>query len=187
MHIFVQFPACLLLASVATAGLAQNQAAAPAAREATTIYRHVLPGGQVFYSDEAVAGARIDHTIRVPAPIAGNLWSTAPGTRPVVPAPAIPTPVKRMPGAPVVATARMAGSDNDAMQIEVMRAEMLLEDAKMRQAEGAKPLPFELRDNSDGGPSTNQAYASRQKRLARDVAYAEEQLQRALDTRNRRR
>ncbi len=160
-------------------------ASAPAIRQhATTIYRQVLPDGRIVYSDEAVSGARVDHTIKVAPPIEGNLWTTEPGARAVVPPQTVPTPIRRIAIAPARTGKTGAVTVSDEVLAEVMRAEMLLEDAKKRQAEGVAPLSVEVRDNSDGGPATNQAYMSRQKRLARDVAYAEEELRKAKERRD---
>ncbi len=157
---------------------------APVPQQTTTIYRQVLPDGRVVYSDEAVTGAKVEHTIRMTPPIEGNLWSTEPGPRPRVPPQTVPTPVKRAPIAPARVGDSGAVAVSDRTLAEVMRAEMLLDDAKKRQAAGVKPLSVELRDNSDGGPATNQAYMSRQKMLARDVAYAEEELRKAKEARD---
>lgn len=154
---------------------------ATALRAPTMIYRHVLPDGRIVYSDEAVAGARIDHTIKVAPAIEGNLWTTEPGTRPAVTPQSTPTPVKRLPIARAKPNPSGAVAVSDRALAEVMRAEMLLEDARKRQAEGVKPLQAELRDNSDGGPATSSAYVSRQRSLARDVAYAEDELRRAKE------
>lgn len=193
MNYLVLFPTTVMLASLASHALAQDTPAEPmpaapvAARPAaaatapTMIYRHVLPDGRIVYSDEAVAGAKIDHTIRMAPAIEGNLWTTEPGTRPVVPAQTTPTPVKRIPVARAKPTPSGAVAVSDRALAEVMRAEMLLEDAKKRQAAGVKPLQTELRDNSDGGPATSSAYVSRQRSLARDVAYAEDELRKAKE------
>jgi hypothetical protein len=158
--------------------------AAPARHEPTKIYRQVLPDGRIVYSDETVSGAKIDHTITMTPPIKGNLWSTEPGTPPKVAPQATPTPVQRIDPVRRPAADKSTIAVPDAVLAEVMRAEMLLEDAKKRQAAGAKPLPGEERDNSDGGLSFNQAYFSRQKRLARDVDYAENELKKARAARD---
>lgn len=158
--------------------------AASARREPTRIYRQVLPDGRIVYSDETVSGAKVDHTITMAPPIKGNLWSTEPGTPPKITPQPVPTPVQRVDPVRKPAAGKSTIDVPDTVLSEVMRAEMLLEDAKKRQAAGAKPLPGEERDNSDGGLSFNQAYFSRQKRLARDVEYAENELKKALVTRD---
>lgn len=168
----------------AIAAPAAPRAAAPVRAEPTRIYRQVLPDGRIVYSDESVAGARIDHTITMAPPIEGNLWSTEPGTRPKIAPQTTPTPVQRVDPVRTPAPGKSTIAVPDAALAEVMRAEMLLEDAKKRQAAGIQPLPGEQRDNSDGGLSYNQAYFSRQQRLARDVDYAREELKKALAVRD---
>ena len=76
-------PSAAVAATPATAATsaappAPRPASVPARAEPTRIYRQVLPDGRIVYSDESVAGARLDHTITMPAPIEGNLWSTIP-------------------------------------------------------------------------------------------------------------
>ncbi|TCS37444.1 hypothetical protein EDC30_104247 [Paucimonas lemoignei] len=161
-----------------------HRPAAASRREPTRIYRQVLPDGRIVYSDETVSGAKVDHTITMTPPIKGNLWSTEPGTPPKVTPQPVPTPVQRIDPVRKPAAGKSTIAVPDAVLSEVIRAEMLLEDAKKRQAAGTKPLPGEERDNSDGGLSFNQAYFSRQKRLARDVEYAESELKKALATRD---
>lgn len=163
---------------------APRPAASAPRREPTRIYRQVLPDGRIVYSDETVSGAKVDHTITMTPPIKGNLWSTEPGTPPKITPQPVPTPVQRVDPVRKPAAGKSTIAVPDTVLSEVMRAEMLLEDAKKRQATGARPLPGEERDNSDGGLSFNQAYFSRQKRLARDVEYAENELKKALATRD---
>ncbi len=144
----------------------------------------MLPDGRIVYSDETVSGARLDHTITMTPPIQGNLWSTEPGQRPRVAPQTTPTPVQRIDPVRRPAPGQSTVAVPDAVLAEVMRAEMLLEEAKKRQAAGTRPLPGEERDNSAGGLSYNQAYFSRQQRLARDVEYAQNELKKALAVRD---
>lgn len=157
---------------------------APARQEATRIYRQVLQDGRIVYSDEVLEGARLDHTITMAPPIPGNLWSTQPGQRPKIAPQATATPVQRIDPVRKPAPGKSTIAVPDAALAEVMRAEMLLEDARKRQAAGARPVPGEQRDNSAGGLSYNQAYFSRQRRLARDVEYAQDELRKALAARD---
>jgi len=195
----ILLPVCILATTLAGGGaLAQgpgtatpgstataaSPAAAPARIEATRIYRQVLPDGRIVYSDEAIAGARLDHTIIMTAPIKGNLWSTESGQRPQVAPQTTPTPVQRVVPLRTPAPGKSTIAVPDAALAEVMRAEMLLEDAKKRQAAGARALPGEEHDNSDGGLSYNRAYFSRQQRLARDVDYAQDELKKAIAVRD---
>lgn len=190
-------PAAVAAALLAPAALAQPPAAgqvapaaaatpAPAAApaRATSIYRHVTPDGRIVYSDEPLDGARLDHTITVAPAIPGNLWSSEPGARPRIPPQTTATPVKRVDPPRRPASGKSTIAVPDAVLAEVMRAEMLLEDALARQQAGAKPRPEEIRDNSAGGLSYNEAYFSRQRRLARDVDYARSELNKARAARD---
>ena len=184
MKIIILLAASLLAPGALAQATNAAKPALPARAEPTRIYRQVLPDGRIVYSDESVAGARLDHTITMPAPIEGNLWSTEPSQRPQIAPQARQTPVQRVDPVRTPAPGKSTIAVPDAALAEVMRAEMLLEDAKKRKAAGVPPLPGEQRDNSDGGLSYNQAYFSRQQRLARDVDYAQEELKKALAVRD---
>lgn len=160
----------------------------PAPAADTVIYRQITPDGRMVYTDKPPAG-KVDHTITVPAPIKGNLWTTEPGVRPVAPPQTKPTPIKKTaaplpPPRPVFTSPQ---TYSDTALIEVMRAEMLLEDAKKRQAAGRAPRPSELQEQGGITAPTSAAYRARQQMLARDVAYAEEELKKALAARNEQR
>lgn len=134
------------------------------------VYRQVMPDGRVVYSDKAIKGIRLDHVITVAPPIKGNLWSTEVLNGPPLPPQTERTPVNRVNAIPPPGrkkTLEEATSD-------VIRAEMLLEDAKERQTAGLQQL-------KDGpGTTDRESHAMRQKWLARDVAEADAALQRAL-------
>lgn len=154
--------------------------------KSTVIYRQVWPDGRIVYADKALAGAKPDQTITVGPAIKGNLWTTEPSERrPVVIPRAEPTPVRQVASLPPIAKPYVPEAQKQAASLEVMRAEMLLEDAKKRQMQGIAPLPVELRDEAAGGPRYNQAYYSRQKLLARDVSYAEQELRKVQGTREK--
>lgn len=180
MKISNSIPLCVGMLALSSA-LAQPAAPSSADNEAATvIYRQQLPSGAIVYSDKAVPGAKVDQTIKVAPPIKGNLWTTEPtGQPPVAAQQARPTPVQHVAALPPTGKKYVPESQRQAAALEVMRAEMLLEDAKKRQAAGSAPLPAELRDHSAGGSPYNQAYVSRQKMLARDVDYATQELRRA--------
>ena len=61
----------------------------------------------------------------------------------------------------------------------VIRAEMLLEDAKRKQEDGVAPLPGERTGNADGTSRLNETYQARQKLLAKGVANAEANFKKA--------
>lgn len=141
----------------------------------TTIYRQVMPDGRVIYTDKAIKEGKVDHTITVAPPIKGNLWTTEPGPRPHIPPQVVPTQIIR---APALSPEEKKRVLNQA-DANVIRAEMLLEDAKRKQEDGVEPLPGERTGNADGTSRLNETYDTRQKLLARAVAYAEAELKRA--------
>ena len=153
---------------------------AHAASGPTVVYRQVLPDGRVVYSDKAQKGSKIDETITIEPPIKGNLWTTESGKKPVIPPQIEPTPVKQVGVIPAPGKKKTV-ADADS---EVIRAEMLLEDARKRQEAGVEPLPGERTGNSAGGSRLNEAYAARQKALARELVNAEAALKKALAERD---
>jgi hypothetical protein len=139
-----------------------------------------MPDGRIVYSDKAIKGAKVDNTITVEPPIKGNSWTTESGRQPVI-APQIErTPVRRVASLPASGKRKTL----DEATSDVIKAEMLLEDARKRQAAGVEPLPGERTGNAGGGSRLNEAYQARQKLLARDVAYAEAALKKATEDRN---
>lgn len=150
----------------------------PLSPPATKVYRQIMPDGSVVYSDKPVKGAKLDETI-TPDPDT-NTWSLDTGKPAVVPPKVERTPVNRVPAS---APARGAAS-LDSANAEVMRAEMLLEDARKRQQEGVEPLPGERTGNAGGGSRLNELYQARQQALADAVAQAEATLQGAIARRN---
>lgn len=153
---------------------------APSSGGAETIYRQVMPDGRVVYSDRTLPGGRIDHTIKVERPIKGNVWAVESGSNPVAPLRGERTPVKRVAVTPEPAKKRSL----DEATAEVIRAEMLLEDAKRQQEAGVEPLPGERIGNAPGETRLNEAYHQRQKLLAKYVSYAEAALNKAIQDRN---
>ena len=177
--------ACLLpviLACVAAPFAAAEDvvASAPSTGGATVIYRQVLPNGRVVYSDKPIKGAKLDHTLTVEQPIKGNLWTTDSGARAEIPPQTKPTPIKSVNVVPSPGQKKTV-ADADS---EVIRAEMLLEDAKKRKEAGVEPLPGERSGTASGGSRLNDAYVARQKALARDVEQAEAALKQAMAERD---
>jgi hypothetical protein len=149
----------------------------PPSKTPTTIYRQVTPDGRIVYSDKAMKNAKIDQTITVEPPVTGNLWTSEPGARPNLPQKIEHTKIIKAPFISPEEKQRIA----DQAESGVIRAEMLLEDAKRAQKEGIEPLPGERTGNVDGKSRLNEQYFARQKALAKAVAYAEANLQRARD------
>lgn len=160
---------------------AQNVAepvAAPPGNKPTTIYRQVMPDGSIVYSDKATKGARTDETITVEPPLNGNLWTTQPSAHP----PKLPekiehTKIIKAPTLSLKEKRKIA----DQVESSVIRAEMLLEDAKRKQEDGIEPLPGERTGNVNGKSRLNEQYWARQRALAKGVEYAEKNLQRARE------
>jgi hypothetical protein len=140
-----------------------------------------MPDGRVVYSDKVLKGARLDHTITVEPSIKGNSWTTESGSRPIVRQQAERTPIRKADSSPASGNTRSL----DEATSDVIRAEMLLEDARKRQQAGVEPLPGERTANKAGGSRLNEAYDARQKLLAREVANAEAMLKEAAANRNR--
>jgi hypothetical protein len=152
---------------------------APSSGGATIIFRQVMPDGRIVYSDKAVRGAKRDHTITVEPLIKGNSWTTDAGQRPVT-AQSERTPVRQVVNPPGLGKKKSW----DEATTDVIRAEMLLEDAKKRQESGVEPLPGERTGNISGGSRLNEAYEARQKLLATEVAAAEAALKQAVADRD---
>jgi hypothetical protein len=145
---------------------------------ATTVYRQVLPDGRVIYSDEPVKGSKIDQTIKVDPPIKGNTWAAESGAKPVARPKEESTPVRK------VATPPSQRKSLEQAGADVVRAEMLLEDAKKRQQAGVEPVEGERTGNAGGGSRLNETYEVRQKWLAREVEQAEVKLKNAIKERD---
>ncbi|MGI4847892.1 MAG: hypothetical protein ACRYGK_07115 [Janthinobacterium lividum] len=162
-------------ANVATPGAA----APPVPAAASTVYRQVLPNGGTVYSDQPLKGAKVEKALTIAPLIKGNGWTTDTST---VPGNAYgePMPIRRRsnnsePG---------AQRTREDAQADVMRAEMLLEDAKRRLSSGEEPLPGERTGTVSGKSRLNQQYQARQESLERDVDRAESNLQQAITERN---
>ncbi|HEY8609070.1 MAG TPA: hypothetical protein VIM12_18290 [Noviherbaspirillum sp.] len=150
------------------------------AHDSATVYRQVTPDGRVLYSDKVQRGARLDETIAVVPPIKGNLWSTTPPDRSAAPPRMERTPIDRLSTIPPPGRMKSA---NDA-EADVIRAEMLLEEARRKQRIGIEPLPGERTGNLHGGSRLNEAYADRQRMLAEHVVRAEDFLRRMMAERD---
>lgn len=162
-------------AAIALLAAACADAASSGGGEGTTVYRQVMPDGRIVYSDKVLKGGKLDETITVEPPIKGNPWTTASGRRPSVAPRDEPTPVSRINSAPPLGRQKTLDEANS----DVIRAEMLLEDAQKRRKAGIEPLPGERTANAGGGSRLNESYWARQQRLEKEVAQAEAALKRA--------
>ncbi|OWW20743.1 DUF4124 domain-containing protein [Noviherbaspirillum denitrificans] len=152
----------------------------PIGKPATKVYRQVTPNGRVIYSDKPVKGARVDETLTIDPPPTGTPSAAVSGTPPSPPMGTLPTPVDRVTVIPVPGKPRTA----DDAQADVIRAEMLLEDARKRMEAGAEPLPGERIGTASGGTRLSDDYHARQKRLAEEVAVAENVLKKSIAERD---
>lgn len=170
-------PIALLLAGFHFVGHAEEvltiTAPAKLGKPAEKVYRQVMPDGKIVYSDKLIKGAKLDETL-APDP-AANTWKSESGKRPAVPPRVERTPVNKVPSIAAVDKRR---TFQDA-ESDVLKAEMLLEDARKRQQAGVEPLPGERTGNAGGGSRLNEHYQARQQRLKEDVAEAEAMLKRA--------
>lgn len=170
-------PMALLLAGHPLLAHAEKEltvtAPAKLGKPAEKVYRQVMPDGKIVYSDKLIKGAKLDETL-APDP-AANTWKSESGKRPALPPRVEPTPVTKVPS---IAAADRRRTLQDA-ESDVLKAEMLLEDARKRQQAGIEPLPGERTGNATGGSRLNEDYQARQQRLKEDVAEAEAMLRRA--------
>lgn len=170
----------LVLATACPAASVFSQEAAPAQTTAArqddgtiTVYRQVMPDGRVVYSDKAVKGVKLDHTITVEPPIKGNLWTTEASEGPAIPPQVERTQIQRVNSIPPAGGRKSLEEANS----DVIRAEMLLEDAKARQRQ--------LAPDTRGRESRSAADQVRQQnQIAREVADAEKALQQAVAARD---
>jgi hypothetical protein len=164
----------VLLAALIAAPLLPLAPGAAHAHDSATVYRQHTPDGRVLYSDKLQRGAKLDETIAVIPSSKGNLWSTQPPGRAAAPERMERTPIDRLSNIPPPGRMKSPG---DA-EADVIRAEMLLEDAIKRQRLGVEPLPGERTGNLRGGSRLNETYVDRQRRLAEQVQQAEDFLRR---------
>jgi hypothetical protein len=175
---FLLFPLAIATAFPAVSVFSQEpapaEAAAPHQDDGTiTLYRQVMPDGRVVYSDKAVKGVRLDHTITVEPPIKGNLWTTEASEGPAIPPQVERTQIQRVNSIPPVGGRKSLEEANS----DVIRTEMLLEDARARQRQLA---PETRGRQSRSAPDL----ARQQNKVAREVADAEEALRQAVAARD---
>jgi hypothetical protein len=144
------------------------------ADDSGTVYRQLTKDGRVLYSDQVQKGAKLDQTISVIPPVKGNPWSTEAPPKPAAPPKLERTPIDRLSAIPAPGRQKTL----DDAQADVIRAEMLLEEARNRQRNGVEPLPGERTGNVGGGSRLNESYADRQRVLAEQLVQAEDFLRR---------
>lgn len=152
----------------------------PIGEPAMKAYRQVMPDGRIVYSDKLVEGARVDETITVDPPIKGNIWTTEAGTPPKITPQTRQTPVNRVSSIPEPGKRKTP----EEAEVDVTRAEMLLDDAKKRREAGVEPQPGERTGNANGSSRLNQAYKTRQNALAQAVDDAAAALRKSIAERD---
>ena len=165
-------PACILAQDIPRP--------APIGEPAKKVYRLVMPDGRILYSDKPVKGAKVDETITFDPPPKGTASADVSGKPAEPPLRTAPAPVDRVTAIPPSGRSRTA----DDVEADVIRAEMLLEDARKRREVGAEPLPGERVGTATGGSRLSDDYHARQKRLAEEVAVAENVLKKSLAERD---
>lgn len=179
MSRFARLPLALALAGASALALAQQlPKPEPLGEPASTVYRQVMPDGSIVYSDKPVKGAKIDETIS--ADPATNIWDLDTGKPAAAPPRNERTPVVKVIVIPKPGQTKTLENAN----AEVIRAEMLLDDARKRQEQGVEPLAGERTGIVSGGTRLNESYHARQRFLAEEVAEAEAALRSAVAERN---
>ena len=157
-------------------GMAQESKATPSiGKPASTVYRHVMPDGRIVYSDTMLKSGKVDETIVIDPAIDGNPWAGGSSKRPQIAPQVKNTPVNRVPSIPALDQPRV-GAD---VESDVVKAEMLLEDAKKKKDAGVEPFPGERTGTVSGFSRLNEAYWARQEELADQVKEAEAMLENA--------
>lgn len=175
----------LVLAATSFAALAEVlPRPEPIGKPATKVYRQVLPDGRILYSDRRVKGAKLDQTFTVEPPASsgasGGTGGSSASGKPAEAPPRTAAPADRVSTLPPPGRTRTMDDAN----ADVIRAEMLLEDARKRRDAGAEPLPGERVGTATGGSRLSDDYHARQKRLAEEVAVAENVLRRSIADRD---
>jgi hypothetical protein len=163
-------------------GVVALLASLPAIALAQTIYQVRMPDGSVLFTDKPPReGTIVDQREAKPPPPIGT---PRPASVPQA-APVPPSETARPPGAPAAAqngrplsdtgpgARRVAGDD-------IADAQRALDEAKARLEAGREPQSGETQGIQRGGTRLTDDYFARIQRLERDVADAEQRLQRAI-------
>ena len=171
----------LFLGLFATGTLAQNIIhPTPIGEPASKVYRQVLPDGRIIYSDKPVKGAKLDDTLTPDPETNGKLWRSESGKRPALPPRVEHTPVVKVPS--VSPSGRR--KTYDEAEADVIKAEMLLEDARRREQASMEAAPGERTIAQQGNSGPNGQHNMRPKTLTLEVSQAEAMLNRARQERD---
>lgn len=167
--------ALAVVASPLASAVEQTRAVPSLGKPASTVYRHSMPDGRVVYSDKIIPSGTVEETITIAPRIEGNEWAAGSGKRRDIPPQVNNTPVNRVPSIPDPDRRR----NQSELQSDVIKAEMLLEDAKKQKEEGVEPLPGERTGTVSGNSRLNEQYWERQEALQQQVEKASEMLENA--------
>lgn len=167
--------ALAVVASPLANAVEQTRAAPSLGKPASTVYRHSMPDGRVVYSDKIIPSGTVEETITIAPRIEGNEWAAGSGKRRDIPPQVNNTPVNRVPSIPDPDRRR----NQPELQSDVIKAEMLLEDAKKQKEEGVEPLAGERTGTVSGNSRLNEQYWERQEALQQQVEKAREMLENA--------
>lgn len=167
-------PLVFAFASAPFTANAQESRATPSIGKATsTVYRHVMPDGRIVYSDKILKSGKVKETIVIDPPIEGNAWATGSNKRPDIPPQVKNTPVNQVTS---IANPDRRRTTSD-IEADIVKAEMLLEDAKKEKEAGVEPLPGERTGTVSGNSRLNEAYWERQQALTEQVEKAQTMLE----------
>lgn len=155
-----------VVASPLANAVEQTRAVPSLGKPASTVYRHSMPDGRVVYSDKIIPSGTVEETITIAPRIDGNEWAAGSGKRRDIPPQVNNTPVNRVPSIPDPDRRR----NQSELQSDVIKAEMLLEDAKKQKEEGVEPLPGERTGTVSGNSRLNEQYWERQEALQQQVS-----------------
>lgn len=161
--------------AVAENAVAETKPVPRLGKPASTVYRHSMPDGRIVYADKIIPSGTVEETITIAPRIEGNEWAAGSGKRRDIPPQVNNTQVTRVPSIPDADRTR---SKSD-VRSDVIKAEMLLEDAKKQKEEGVEPLPGERTGTVSGTSRLNEEYWERQEALQRQVEEATEMLENA--------
>lgn len=164
-----------MIASPLANAIEQTKALPSLGKPASTIYRHTMPDGRIVYADKIIPSGTVEETITIAPRIEGNEWAAGSGMRREIPPQVKHTPVNRVPSIPDPDRRR----DRSELRSDVIKAEMLLEDAKKQKEEGVEPLPGERTGTVSGNSRLNEQYWERQEALQEQVEKAKEMLENA--------
>lgn len=146
--------------------------AAVLAAAANTIYKQLLPDGQIVYSDHRIKGAKLLYKVDMPD-------AQAPAGTPAA------RPDPKADAAALDRRLRERSAALERAQREIVDAGQALDLAKRELELGKEPLPTEMQSNAMGGTRVLPQYYERLKKLEQGVAQAQARADSAYEALNR--